>query len=164
VLTSAVRTAPHWPQKFEVGEFSAPHFVQGRVSAFPQRAQKLLSAEFSDPHFEQRIEAPHAKQAPNRFCITQRQLPTTGPRSAGLRTRVSKRRRGWSGWVAGEVEHPPHRSQMKSVSRVQRRVFARQSPFPKASLAFLGTNAVEAPFLPNCEASAYPSRSRGPAY
>jgi hypothetical protein len=46
---------PHLPQKFEAGEFSAPHFTQSRASELPQRAQKLLSAGFSQPHFEQRI-------------------------------------------------------------------------------------------------------------
>jgi hypothetical protein len=46
---------PHLPQKFEAGEFSAPHFTQSRASELPQRAQKLLPAGFSQPHFEQRI-------------------------------------------------------------------------------------------------------------
>src|SRR5690242_2255385 len=54
-LVLFVKPAPHLPQKLDVGEFSAPHSVQGRVSAFPQRAQKLLSAGFSEPHFTQRI-------------------------------------------------------------------------------------------------------------
>jgi hypothetical protein len=47
--------APHLPQKFEVDAFFAPHFMQRRTSAFPQRAQKLFPAGFPDPHFEQCI-------------------------------------------------------------------------------------------------------------
>jgi transcription elongation factor Elf1 len=58
VLTSAVRAAPHLPQKFEDGAFSALYFRQRRGRAFPQRAQKLLPAGFSAPHFEQRISCP----------------------------------------------------------------------------------------------------------
>src|SRR5260370_21468778 len=58
MLTSAVRAAPHLPQKFDVGAFSAPHFRQRRASAFPQRAQKLFPAGFSASHLVQRIRCP----------------------------------------------------------------------------------------------------------
>jgi hypothetical protein len=46
---------PHLLQNFELGALSAPHFIQRRASAFPQRAQKLFLTGFSDPHFEQCI-------------------------------------------------------------------------------------------------------------
>src|SRR5579864_345778 len=53
-----VSEAPHLPQKSDVGGFSALHFVQGLVSAFPHFAQKLLADGLLVPHFEQRIGLP----------------------------------------------------------------------------------------------------------
>jgi hypothetical protein len=53
VWAGALRGAPHLPQKFEVGELSAPHFAHVRASALPQCAQKLFSGGFSESHFEQ---------------------------------------------------------------------------------------------------------------
>jgi hypothetical protein len=50
--------APHLPQKSDVGGFSALHFAQGLVSAFPHFAQKLLADGLLVPHFEQRIGLP----------------------------------------------------------------------------------------------------------
>ncbi len=50
--------APHLPQKSEVGGFSALHFVQVLVRAFPHFAQKLLVEGLFVPHFEQRIGLP----------------------------------------------------------------------------------------------------------
>jgi hypothetical protein len=49
---------PHLPQKSDVGGFSALHFAQRLVSAFPHFAQKLLADELLVPHFEQRIALP----------------------------------------------------------------------------------------------------------
>src|ERR1700761_5256167 len=42
-LSCLASDAPHLPQKFEEGEFSAPQFAQGCASELPHRAQKLLS-------------------------------------------------------------------------------------------------------------------------
>jgi hypothetical protein len=64
------------PQKSDVGGFSALHFAQCFASAFPHFAQKLLADGLLVPHFEQRIDGP-ANQATDRFCITQRRLPTS---------------------------------------------------------------------------------------
>src|SRR5215469_16287404 len=50
--------APHLPQKFEVGELSAPHFMQILTRAFPHCSQKLLLGGLLVPHFEQRISSP----------------------------------------------------------------------------------------------------------
>src|SRR5579864_7953058 len=72
-----VSGAPHMPQKSDVGGFSALHFAQGLVRALPHFAQKLLVDGLLVPHFEQRIDAPRANQATDRFYITQRRLPTS---------------------------------------------------------------------------------------
>src|SRR5215471_16778265 len=42
VLTALACGAPHLPQKFDAGGFSAPHLPQTAVSAFPHCTQKLL--------------------------------------------------------------------------------------------------------------------------
>jgi hypothetical protein len=52
---ASLSAAPHLPQKFDAGGFSAPHLAHGVVSAFPQCAQKLLTGGLLVPHFEQRI-------------------------------------------------------------------------------------------------------------
>jgi hypothetical protein len=65
------------PQKSDVGGFSALHLAQGLVSALPHFAQKLLADGLLVPHFEQRIDAPRANQATDRFYIIQRRLPTS---------------------------------------------------------------------------------------
>jgi hypothetical protein len=46
------------PQKFDAGEFSAPHSPQTVVSAFPHWTQKLFPGGLLVPHFEQRIGFP----------------------------------------------------------------------------------------------------------
>jgi hypothetical protein len=53
-----VSGAPHLPQKSDVGGFSALHFVQGLVSAFPHFAQKLFVEGLLVPQLEQRIGLP----------------------------------------------------------------------------------------------------------
>jgi hypothetical protein len=52
---SLASEAPHLPQKFDAGVFSAPHLGHSDVSAFPHWMQKLLPGGLSVPHFEQRI-------------------------------------------------------------------------------------------------------------
>jgi hypothetical protein len=44
------RAAPHLPQKFEVGGFSALHFGQSFANPFPHFAQKLLVEGLLVPH------------------------------------------------------------------------------------------------------------------
>jgi hypothetical protein len=53
-----VSGAPHFPQKSDVGGFSALHFAQCLESAFPHFAQKLFVEGLFVPHFEQRIGLP----------------------------------------------------------------------------------------------------------
>jgi hypothetical protein len=56
--------APHLPQKFDDGGFSAPHLAQSATSALPHFPQKLLPGGLLVPHFEQRIGFPEpAKRA-----------------------------------------------------------------------------------------------------
>jgi hypothetical protein len=69
--------APHSPQNFAAGAFSALHRGQRTRSPTPHSEQYFFTAGFSDPHFEQRIEAPR-QQATQRFSITQCRHPTTG--------------------------------------------------------------------------------------
>src|SRR6202158_3825514 len=53
-----VSGAPHLPQKSDVVGFSALHFAQGLMSAFPHFAQKLFVEGLFVPQLEQRIDAP----------------------------------------------------------------------------------------------------------
>jgi hypothetical protein len=53
-----LNSAPHLPQKFAAGGFSAPHVAQSAANPFPHCAQKLLPAGFFIPHLEQRIGSP----------------------------------------------------------------------------------------------------------
>ena len=69
--------APHSPQNFAAGAFSALHRGQRMRSPTPHSEQYFFPAGFSDPHFEQRIEVPR-QQATRRFSITQCRYPTTG--------------------------------------------------------------------------------------
>jgi hypothetical protein len=54
----SVSRAPHLPQKFDAGRFSAPHLAQSVISGFPHCAQKLFPGGLLVPHFEQRIGLP----------------------------------------------------------------------------------------------------------
>src|SRR5262249_54906939 len=55
VLATLVSGAPHLPQKFDVGGFSAQHLAQSLASAFPQCVQKLFTGGLFVPQFEHRI-------------------------------------------------------------------------------------------------------------
>src|SRR5713101_6400891 len=68
--------APHLPQKFDAGGFSAPHFTQSLIRAFPHCTQKLLPVGLFVPHLEQRISSPDAHASRTSF-ITQRRVETT---------------------------------------------------------------------------------------
>jgi hypothetical protein len=47
---AASRDAPDLPQKFDIGEFAAPHVTQSLSRAFPHSAQKLLAPGLFVPH------------------------------------------------------------------------------------------------------------------
>ena len=73
VPTDEPKGAPHSPQNFAVGAFSALHRGQRMRSPTPHSEQYFFPAGFSDPHFKQRIEAP---------TRTKHQTPLVSPNAA----------------------------------------------------------------------------------
>jgi hypothetical protein len=57
-----VSAAPHSPQNFSAGSFSAPHDAHRAFRGAPHSAQNFLPSRFSVAHFEQRILRPHLLQ------------------------------------------------------------------------------------------------------